>query len=222
MGDYVPPVTLGLDMSLVSPGIVVRDDHHAVFTAYFFPLRKCDANVAKTYDVVFNNTPWTFRIQSLAAIVKDSLGEMPRYDRIQDEIMKIAKRHRVARVVLEGYAFNARGAGSHKLYELGGILRYRLWQENITYLIIPPSQVKKEFTGNGRADKSDMHREFRHRGLPDLLTLFTRDGGKRKRGSTDTTSLVKNIMHPVQDIVDAVALTCRTTLAGYKKKEKRA
>lgn len=57
-------------------------------------------------------------------------------------------------VVLEGYGFNSmRGV---YLGELGGIIRFWLWQRGIPYIDIPPKRLKKYATDNGNAGKDEM------------------------------------------------------------------
>jgi len=45
------------------------------------------------------------------------------------------------------------------LVELGGIIRHSLWSNNIRYVDVPPSNVKKYATGRGNAPKPDIRME---------------------------------------------------------------
>lgn len=68
-------------------------------------------------------------------------------------------------VVIEGYAYMATNARSHRLGEIGGVIRLacaqtpsvkRIWE-------VPPTTLKKWFTGYGRATKWDMMEEANKR-----------------------------------------------------------
>ena len=57
--------------------------------------------------------------------------------------------------VIEGYAFGTpHGAASQA--ELGGILRWHLWCQDIPLLEVAPGTLKKFATGNGSAGKTSM------------------------------------------------------------------
>lgn len=112
---------------------------------------------------------------------------------VVSSIIEIVERHEVQRAFLEGYSYGSQSSSVSKLYELGGILRHALWQKGIPFEEHAPSTVKKRFTGSGRADKVQMWRSFREKGFPDLLAMMGLVVGK-------------DVPHPVQDIVDAVAL----------------
>lgn len=58
-------------------------------------------------------------------------------------------------VFVEGYAF-ARPNQAHQLGELGGVVRYRLWELGIPYTDVAPACLKKFATGKGNAGKPDM------------------------------------------------------------------
>lgn len=58
-------------------------------------------------------------------------------------------------VFLEGYAF-ARPNQAHQLGELGGVVRYRLWDAGVPYTDVAPAALKKFATSKGNAKKPDM------------------------------------------------------------------
>lgn len=58
-------------------------------------------------------------------------------------------------VIMEGYAFGARGA-VFSLGELGGIIKRAVFKADIRMLICPPSTLKKFVTGSGIAPKNKM------------------------------------------------------------------
>lgn len=60
-------------------------------------------------------------------------------------------------VLIEGYDLHPRGITSaHRLAELGGVIRLRLFELGVPYLEIPPASLKRYATGNGNANKDRM------------------------------------------------------------------
>jgi crossover junction endodeoxyribonuclease RuvC len=64
----------------------------------------------------------------------------------------------VAGAAIEGYAFSAKGA-KFNLGELGGVLRLALYERKIITVEVPPTYLKKFFTGKGNAQKNLMIKE---------------------------------------------------------------
>jgi Holliday junction resolvasome RuvABC endonuclease subunit len=57
-------------------------------------------------------------------------------------------------IMLEGYAYGvSRGNSAISMGELGGIVRYVLYQMGAPVVIIPPAKLKKFVTGRGNANK---------------------------------------------------------------------
>jgi Holliday junction resolvasome RuvABC endonuclease subunit len=119
-----------------------------------------------------------------------------RYNKILNSVLTIISRHSVTQVVIEGYAYGVARLSSSgsKMYELGGIIRHALMQlQHVNFKDVSPTQLKRKFTGSGRATKNAMYESFISKGLPDLARIFK-------------VQNCKNIPNPVQDIVDATAL----------------
>jgi Holliday junction resolvasome RuvABC endonuclease subunit len=77
------------------------------------------------------------------------------YD-IREDITNIIKSHNVDAVIIEGYAFSARNSQSHKIGELGGVVRLALYEMNIPYVEIPPTCRAKFATGKGNSAKTEV------------------------------------------------------------------
>ena len=185
--------SLGLDLSITSPGLVVRDDTNRSFTAYFYPARKREVGFQAQEQFSLSGNTWVFNITSLSTSLLDK-PPLERYHIIAGDVCDIVARHSVVHVFIEGYSFNSHSSSMSKLYEVGGVVRYTLWQRGIAFTEVPPAKVKKLFAGSGRASKIQMLERFIDKGFPDLVTVF--------KVGTRTC-----VPHPVQDIVDAVALT---------------
>lgn len=59
-------------------------------------------------------------------------------------------------VVIEDYAFSGRGAHSHELGELGGVIRLVLHDNGRPWVAVLPNVLKKFATGSGVASKNEM------------------------------------------------------------------
>lgn len=60
-------------------------------------------------------------------------------------------------VVIEGYAMgSARQSMSYAIGELGGVVRFHLWERSVPYVDIPPAALKKFATNKGNAGKDEV------------------------------------------------------------------
>lgn len=80
---------------------------------------------------------------------------MDRVIAIEEAIRRRLSGMEVALVAIEGYAYGVRRRQSHlaDLAELGGVVKRRLIQEAVPYVVISPAAVKKFATGKGNAGK---------------------------------------------------------------------
>ena len=78
-----------------------------------------------------------------------------RWAAMAEELQAILVLHRPAFLVTEGYGFgNANTLAT--LVEVGTVLRYFIWQEGLTNILIPPTTLKKFTTGRGNSKKEGM------------------------------------------------------------------
>lgn len=96
----------------------------------------------------------------------------------------------VTRVLIEDYAFAAKGRVFH-IGENCGLLKYYLRDHAIDFSAVSPRQVKQFATQSGAATKDTMYDMFVEEAHYDLLTAF----GSKNRP--------KKLPSPVDDIVDA-------------------
>jgi crossover junction endodeoxyribonuclease RuvC len=99
-----------------------------------------------------------FRTYTLKIESKDSIERAVCQHRELDEILRGTNAPVINPkfAIIESYAFRARGRYKHMLYEAGTMLRYTLYNMQIPWMTINPSQLKKFATGSGRADKDAM------------------------------------------------------------------
>jgi crossover junction endodeoxyribonuclease RuvC len=84
---------------------------------------------------------------------------MPRLAFLRDQLLKLAEPTHRTLVLIEGYAYAAKGQAVISLGELGGVLRLALYEAAIPVIEISPAQVKKFTTGKGNAPKNIMLKE---------------------------------------------------------------
>ena len=99
--------------------------------------------------------------------------------------------------MVEGYAFNTgrRSASGTQLAELGGVLRAELVRRGFALAELPPSCIKRCFSGSGDADKRLMWEAFGR------VT-----GGGCTLADWIPGSFKVDVPSPHQDIVDAFAI----------------
>lgn len=79
------------------------------------------------------------------------------WDRIAEITQEVFRRtFAIDLCVLEGYSYGSKGQSVYQLAELGGIVRFWLYQHAITTVEITPATLKKYSTGVGNADKARM------------------------------------------------------------------
>jgi Holliday junction resolvasome RuvABC endonuclease subunit len=86
-------------------------------------------------------------------LVPKNLDGMPRLKWILDSVWNVTDGAEL--VVIEGYAFD-RPNQAHQIGELGGIVRFTLWESGRAYVEIAPSCMKKFATGKGNSSKDEV------------------------------------------------------------------
>lgn len=90
-------------------------------------------------------------------------------------------------IAIEDYSFASNSSRALQIGENGGILKYNLFMEGYLYNVVSPKMVKKFATGNGNANKEEMHKHFLLTTQINLLDEFS----------------VKKPDKPVEDLVDS-------------------
>jgi Holliday junction resolvasome RuvABC endonuclease subunit len=105
-------------------------------------------------DLSLTSTGWATNGKTGSISVKTK--ESQRLYDIRREINKIVAENKVTGVVVEGYAFAARNSQSHKIGELGGVIRLMLFELCVPYVEVPPTCRAKFATGRGNAAKTEV------------------------------------------------------------------
>ena len=146
---------IGLDLSINSTGVCVRDDNRTEYHII------TDHVTKKNRDAILK-TPFIH----LHEYDKCRVGDVTEYDMKEncksDNIYKILKTietivtdNHPDLVTIEGIAYGANGS----VADLAGLqyaVRMMLREKDIPFRVITPMQLKKRATGNGNADKDEM------------------------------------------------------------------
>lgn len=71
-------------------------------------------------------------------------------------------------VVMEDFSFGSKGSALFQIAGLGYLIRHWLWKENIDFILVPPTVLKKFVTGVGNSDKNVMLKEIYKRWAADI------------------------------------------------------
>ena len=91
-------------------------------------------------------------------------------------------------VMIEDYSMGSKGRVFH-IAENCGLLKYKLYKNNIVFSTVAPTVIKKFATGKGNADKAKMYESFVEKEGIDL---------QKRMGMTKQV-----LTNPITDIVDA-------------------
>lgn len=213
---------VGVDLSLVSPGIcVIVNDTDIRLAA--FPQRVRERGLSLKVD---DKTTVTMMDH-----VDKNGTDMERYVAITDgmieyitKVSEETKQENVS-VFVEGYSFPQRSqaGSSYKLRELGGILKYRILRDYPTWTMTtaPIGAWKKAYTGKGNAKKGRIYKR-----LTELVGDIYTPMGFTKPLPTCTTDNewdVLKVPSPVEDMSDALGIAYAQfkPLVVEKKKLKR-
>ncbi len=164
----------GIDYSLTSPAItkVYQDSWHSF----------CLGKEESTDLVSVRNYP-------------DFHSQTFRRNRLADWALGILTSDR-GLVLMESYAFGARGNAITKMAENGGVLKHEMLRHGLGFETVPPTTIKKYATGKGNAKKVDMYdsfiertgQELKFKARSDIVDSYFIAMYLRDRGETLTTT----------------------------------
>lgn len=166
---------IGVDLSLTSPAV-------CVFKGVEFDISSCKFHYLtdkKKYEYT----------DELISGERFSLydNNEQRYHNISEWIMAIVKSSGASHVFIEDYSFASTGR-VFNIAENAGLLKHKLWRENIPFTTIPPTVIKKYATGKGNATKET---------LQDAFIKLTNVNVKARLDMTDKQ------WNPSSDIIDS-------------------
>ncbi len=141
----------GIDYSLTCPSVCIYTGEKEDFS-----FEKCLifflSNTKKYEDFQYKNIEGSQQIQNWQTAEE-------RYDFISDWALDIFIHHNIEEIVLEDYSYGSKGKVFH-IAENTGILKWKLWNSELEYHVVPPTVIKKFATGKGNANKEMMYESF--------------------------------------------------------------
>lgn len=89
------------------------------------------------------------------SIQSDTRG-VHRLQHIRNRIIELVVEHQITLAAVEGYSYASRHSQAHSLGELGGVIRLALFENDVTFIVIPPTSRAKFATGKGNAGKPEV------------------------------------------------------------------
>ena len=163
---------IGIDYSLTCPAICINtskeDFKYNDCTFYYL-------TSVKKYEGTFVDG----NVKFIGFRHEEYTREEQRYENISNFFLRIIERysnsnyllHKNPTINLEDYSFASTGRVFH-IAENMGLLKYKLFKNDLRYNLLAPAQVKKFATGKGNANKEKMIEAFKEDSGCDILKKF--------------------------------------------------
>jgi len=167
----------GIDYSYSCPSLAISDIENATFrSTEFFYITKIVKHVGD-FENLHGSKEYPYD------------NQQQRFDLISNHFIGILSRYDITDVAIEGYSYGSSAGQVFDIAENCGLLKHKLFKNNINIHIFPPSEIKKFATSKGNADKQKMFDAFLEQESVDF-----RDSISYTKSSID---------NPVSDIVDS-------------------
>lgn len=174
-------IIFGIDYSYTNPSICVLGNSFKESYFYFLTTKKKYAKKEKNYEGMFLER-------------KSGDNDIEFYEKISSWAISKIKENWInpnnTIVVLEGYSMGSRLGRSFNIAENTSILKFFLKQNNIKPLIVPPTTIKKFWTGKGNSSKDLMVKILLDKEGVDVLQWLG----------------MKKLESPAHDLVDSYAI----------------
>lgn len=181
---------IGVDYSLTSPAICIhRGDE--------WNHRNC------TWHFLTDRPKLEGRVQQFNGTLKPlHTCEEQRHDQLSQWAFDLIFASKPDRVMIEGYSYASSVGRIFNLAENTGLLKHKLWKNQICFDVAAPTSIKKFFTTRGNANKEKMQEVFISETSIDVKNIL---------------SISEKQWNPSSDIIDAYALAkyaFQTNLTG--------
>lgn len=138
-----------IDYSMTAPAITVHNDKNefSAHTSKFFYL----TDIKKS--LIHDNKNFTGTLQSAYSSPEE------RFNNISEWAIRVLNSNSVKVVFIEGYSMGSKG----QVFQIGentGVLKHKIYMNNIDIIAFAPTEIKKVATGKGNADKFKMQEQF--------------------------------------------------------------
>lgn len=144
-----------LDMSLSGTGMTIIDSHGKILCQELLSSKKMKTkqhnNQTKLQIVDGENN-----LISESFIPSSDLLDMRRIAFFKERIESQFKKYKVTKVIIENFSYGSTGRSTLDLAQLGGVIRYMMYENNIPYFLCPPRNAKAYITGFSKAEKEQI------------------------------------------------------------------
>lgn len=143
---------VGIDFSIASPAVTIKKNNEL----FFYAIQRKDSKITRKLNMLNNVT--------VEICSNEGLTPFQYYDKMTDMLVRWINSNIGPNPLfaMEDYAYSAKGNSLLDLVAATTIFRYKLikkyGEEKLN--LYSPTHVKKEFTGNGKADKDMMLKKF--------------------------------------------------------------
>lgn len=200
-------IRCGIDYSLNSTGVCIYKDNTYHLYVFFNGEGNWDKSKSKKWSVfqsigdVVGMVPYTRhkRVDDYKVNEQNKLIDATYISHLIVNKIKEVCGDEQPVIGIEGFSFNSMSNSSFDLCEFQSILRYKLCEVyGVEYInIIPPTEIKKQFSGKGNTDKMSMIDVFKSKKQYENTGLY--------RWLNDN-ELDERYLHPIEDLVDSVAI----------------
>lgn len=170
-------VIAGIDYSMSCPAICLYFTNTKKYKIFFF------TDTKKYIQQYCNNT-----ISGVYFSKEDHDSDESRFNSLSDKVIDLLYEYACMNVAIEGYSMGSKGR-VFGIAENTGLLKHKLWKNNIRYEIYAPKAIKKFATGSGNANKNLMYDYFLNETRLDLRSELQYNA--------------KDVGSPIADIVDS-------------------
>ena len=87
-------------------------------------------------------------------VLKNKFMGIPRLHFLKTSIINLMNFYRPKVICIENYSMGSRAGQAFSIGELGGVIKLGLFNMDLTYNLVAPTQLKKFITGKGQCEKS--------------------------------------------------------------------
>lgn len=197
---------IGIDFSINSTAVAIKTPKDKFLLFSFVPNYNTKLKGFQLHKVLDESKTVTITSYNKDNLIKDAIEDqaikLRNADALSDEIIEIFNYTGIVptEIRIEGFSFGSKGNSFIDMITFNTFLKVKLIQKfGHVIRVISPKSIKKAYTGNGNASKCDMLRSF-----------MEKSDSKLKKEIEKLNIVVEgefNIPKPLDDLVDAIALT---------------
>lgn len=144
-----------LDMSLSGTGLTIIDSHGKILCQELLSSKKMSTkkNAGQTRLQILDNQNNVIKEEYIPS---SDLLDMRRIAFFKERIEERFKEFKVTKVIIENFSYGSTGRSTLDLAQLGGVIRYMMYENNIEYFLCPPRNAKAYITGFSKAEKEQI------------------------------------------------------------------